>query len=79
MLQKELEKEIRKVTDKQTELSADIQSVRKDMSFEFDKHNSSEIVFRKQLQVNQILCFKIITYYASILKMTSFYAIYNII
>lgn len=51
MLQKELEKEIKKMADKQTDLSADIQSMRKDMSFEFDKHNSSQNAFKKQLQV----------------------------
>lgn len=54
MLQKELEKEIRKIADKQTELSVDIQSMRKDMSSEFDKHNSSQNAFKKQLQVNKI-------------------------
>lgn len=54
MLQKELEKEIRKVADRQTELSTEIQSMRKDMSSEFDKYNSSQDVFRKQLQVKKI-------------------------
>ncbi|VVC38881.1 Hypothetical protein CINCED_3A020817 [Cinara cedri] len=48
--QKELEKEIRKVADRQTELSAEIQTMRKDMGSEFDKHNSSQNIFRKQLQ-----------------------------
>lgn len=51
VLQKELEKEVRKVADRQTELSAEIQSMRKDMGSEFDKHNSSQNAFRKQLQV----------------------------
>lgn len=53
MLQKDLEKEIRKVADKQTELSTEIQSMRKDMNSEFDKHNSSQAAFKKQLQVNK--------------------------
>lgn len=51
MLQKELEKEIKKVADKQTELSADIQSMKKDVGSEFNKHNSSQEAFRKYLQV----------------------------
>jgi len=53
MLQKELEKEIRKVADKQTELSADIQSMRKDMNSEFDKHNSSQNAFKKHIVVKK--------------------------
>jgi len=51
VLQKELEKEIKKVADRQTELSADVHIMRKDVSTEFDKYNSSQGVFRKQLQV----------------------------
>ncbi|KAE9536646.1 hypothetical protein AGLY_007048 [Aphis glycines] len=48
--QKELEKELKKVVDKQTELSTDIQTMRKDMNSEFEKHNSNQITYRKQLQ-----------------------------
>jgi len=48
--QKELEKEIKKVSDKQTEMSAEIQSARVNMSSEFDKHNSSQSAFKRQLQ-----------------------------
>lgn len=48
--QKELEKEIKKVADRQTEMATDIQTMRKDMSSEFEKHNSNQITFRKQLQ-----------------------------
>ncbi|XP_050523497.1 uncharacterized protein LOC126895553 [Daktulosphaira vitifoliae] len=48
--QKDLEKEIRKIADKQAELSTEIQSTRKDISFGFERHNSSQIVFHKQLQ-----------------------------
>lgn len=54
MLQKELEKEIKKVADRQTEMATDIQTMRKDMSSEFEKHNSNQITFRKQLQVKTI-------------------------
>lgn len=49
MLQKELEKEIKKVADRQAELSADVQTMRRDLGTEFDKYNSSQSVFRKQL------------------------------
>ncbi|KAL5241053.1 hypothetical protein ACI65C_008463 [Semiaphis heraclei] len=47
---KELEKEIKKVADRQTEMAMDIQTMRKDMSSEFEKHNSNQITFKKQLQ-----------------------------
>lgn len=53
VLQKELEKELKKVVDKQTELSTDIQTMRKDMNSEFEKHNSNQITYRKQLQVKK--------------------------
>lgn len=42
---------MKKVADRQTELFAEIQFMRKDMSSEFVKHNSSQNDFRKQLQV----------------------------
>ncbi|XP_060837907.1 myosin-16-like [Rhopalosiphum padi] len=48
--QKELEKEIKKVVDRQTELSTDIQTMQKDMNSEFEKHDSNQITFRKQIQ-----------------------------
>lgn len=51
MLQKELEKEIKKVADRQTELSVDILSIKKEVGSEFSKQNSSQEVFRKHLQV----------------------------
>jgi len=51
VLQKELEKEIKKVADRQTEMAMDIQTMRKDMGSEFEKHNSNQITFKKQLQV----------------------------
>lgn len=54
VLQTELEKEIKKIADRQAELSADVQTMRKDVGTEFDKYNSSQIVFRKQLQVHMI-------------------------
>jgi len=53
MLQKELEKEIKKVVDRQTELSTDIQTMQKDMNSEFEKHDSNQITFRKQIQVKK--------------------------
>lgn len=62
MLQKELEKEIKKVADRQTEMAMDIQTMRKDMSSEFEKHNSNQITFKKQLQVKTI-CERILQIY----------------